>query len=74
MAAFMTEAEMAGLITCPVSQPVDWPQARARLRQLMNWPTYPQLVLRVGWPAGHRDAGPAVPRRPLGDVLRPAAD
>jgi nitroreductase len=69
----MLEAAALGLATCPLSQAVDMPVFRSRLKTLMGWATYPQMMVRIG----NRPAGRAAPltlRRPLADVLRHATN
>ena len=69
MMRLMIEAELRGLATCPLSQAVDLLAFRARLRAVMGWPDYPQMMLRLGVPpAGHPPT--ATPRRPVTEVLR----
>jgi nitroreductase len=50
MMRLMIEAEMAGLSSCPLSQAVDMVAFRVRLQTLMDWPDYPQIMLRLGNP------------------------
>jgi len=69
MMRLMIEAELRGVATCPLSQAVDLLAFRARLRAVMGWPDYPQMMLRLGVaPAG--DHPSATPRRPVTEVLR----
>lgn len=69
MMRLMVEAELRGVATCPLSQAVDLLAFRTRLRAVMGWPDYPQMMLRLGVaPAGHLP--PATPRRPVAEVLR----
>jgi nitroreductase len=61
-------AERAGLASCPLSQPVDLPAGRARLRTLLSWEQYPQMLVRIGVPlAGSRP--PLTPRRPVDGLV-----
>ncbi|MFL6072105.1 MAG: hypothetical protein ACJ73S_01660, partial [Mycobacteriales bacterium] len=53
----LVTAERLGLAAAPLTQVTDWPVWRSRLRGLMDWPGYPQTVLRLGWPP----AGPPAP-------------
>ncbi|MFL6072713.1 MAG: Acg family FMN-binding oxidoreductase [Mycobacteriales bacterium] len=70
LAAVLVEAEMIGLAASPVSQPVDWPVWRYRLRQLMGWSDCPQMILRLGWrPEDQNRDHPLTGRRPVGDIL-----
>lgn len=68
MMRLMIEAELGGIASCPLSQSIDLLSFRARLRTLMSWPGYPQMMLRLGQkPAA--TAAPLTPRRPVGEVL-----
>jgi hypothetical protein len=53
----LVTAESLGVAAAPLTQVTDWPVWRSRLRGLMDWPGYPQTVLRLGWPP----AGPPAP-------------
>jgi hypothetical protein len=66
----LLEAELAGLSAQPFTQPVDWPGRRSQLRAVMDWVTYPQFLLRVGYP-GHAAATSPTPRRAVDEVLLP---
>ncbi len=69
MLRLMLEAELAGLSCCPLSQAVDMPVFRRRLKTLMGWPSYPQMMLRLGSrPSG--TPAPLTRRRPLAEVFR----
>jgi len=69
MMRLMVEAERLGLATCPLSQAVDLLAFRARLRTVMGWADYPQMLLRLGI-APSTAPPPPTPRRPVTDVLR----
>jgi nitroreductase len=69
MMRLMVEAELNSLACCPLSQSIDMLAFRTRLQTLMGWTQYPQMMLRLGRPAGGI-AAPLAPRRPLEDVLR----
>ncbi len=71
LSAVLLDATEAGLATCPLSQPLEVPGARALLRDdVLGGTLTPQLVLRVGWaPSG--PPLPATPRRPVDEVLGP---
>jgi nitroreductase len=64
MMRLMLQAERAGLATCPLSQVVDLVASRARIRTLMGWSGYPQMMLRVGYPPPG-----CAPRWPVTDQL-----
>lgn len=64
----MIAAEMAGISSCALSQSIDMLAFRERLRTLMAWDDYPQMMLRLGpRPAG--EPAPYAPRRPVDEVL-----
>jgi hypothetical protein len=63
------EAERRGLASSAVTQAIDLPGVRDRLRALMDWPDHPQMILRVGWPPAGAAATPATPRRPVAELL-----
>lgn len=68
MMRVMLEAELLDLASCPLSQAVDMLAFRTRLRTLMSWTEYPQMMLRIGhWPA--EPPAPLAPRRPVDAVL-----
>jgi nitroreductase len=69
MMRLMLEAELRGLVTCPLSQAVDLVAFRSRIRTLMGWQGYPQMMLRIGYPAADALPTPRTPRRPVADVL-----
>lgn len=72
MMRLMIAAEMAGISSCALSQSIDMLAFRERLRTLMAWNDYPQMMLRLGpRPAG--EPAPLAPRRPVDDVLTVAA-
>jgi nitroreductase len=62
------KAERLGLATSAMTQALDLPGVRSRVRTLMSWPDHPQMILRVGWPP-MADATPRTPRRPVAAVL-----
>jgi len=62
------EAERLGLASSALTQGIDLPGVRARMRALMSWPDHPQMILRIGWPTSD-PAPPSTPRRPVTDVL-----
>jgi nitroreductase len=62
------DAERLGLATSAMTQALDLPGVRSRVRTLMSWPDHPQMILRVGWPPA-ADASPRTPRRPVAAVL-----
>lgn len=65
-------ATLAGLATTPLSQPVEVGGSRLELRrQVLRRPDYPQLLIRLGWPASRAEELPVTPRRDLRSVLLP---
>jgi nitroreductase len=67
-ARISVEAERLGLASSAMTQALDLPAVRERLRMLMGWPDHPQMVLRVGRPQPG-DIPPPTGRRPLSAVL-----
>jgi nitroreductase len=57
----------AGLASSQLNQPVEIPPLRQRLRDELRLGGWPQVVLRLGYPAG--PLPPPTPRRPATDVL-----
>jgi len=69
MMRLMLAADMAGLVTCPLSQAVDFAAFRTRVQGLMGWIGYPQIMLRVGYPGAPTSELVRTPRREPGAVL-----
>ena len=69
MMRLMLAAELAGLVSCPLSQAVDLASFRSRVQGLMGWIGYPQMMLRVGYPSGPQDELGRTPRRGPDAVL-----
>jgi len=69
MMRLMLEAELRGLASCPLSQAVDLVAFRSRIRTLMGWQGFPQMMLRLGYPAPDQPQPAPTPRRPVADVL-----
>jgi nitroreductase len=65
----LLHATTAGLAASPLTQALDWPATRTRLRGRLSLVGHPQMLLRLGYPP---DAPPAAVsgRRPVGDVFR----
>ena len=68
MMRLMVQAELEGIASCPLSQSVDLLAFRTRLRTLMGWTGYPQMMLRLGERPAEPPA-PLTPRRPVSEVL-----
>lgn len=69
MMRLMIEAELMGLSSCALSQAVDMLDFRARLRALMSWASYPQMMVRLG-PRPDGAAAPMTSRRSVDDMLQ----
>ena len=65
----LLQATAAGLAASPLTQALDWPATRERLRERLRLVGYPQMLLRMGYPAPET-AVVASGRRPVGEVLR----
>ncbi len=73
LARVLLVATAAGLAASPLTQALDWPATRARLRSRLSLIGHPQMLLRMGYP---QEGVPVATsgRRPVGEVLTPAAD
>ncbi|GAA3092118.1 hypothetical protein GCM10010464_64790 [Pseudonocardia yunnanensis] len=68
--AVLLAATQLGLVTTPFSQAFELHSSPQRLRRdVLRIPEYPQLLIRVGWPASGATELPATPRRSLCSVL-----
>ncbi|GAA5162347.1 NAD(P)H nitroreductase [Pseudonocardia eucalypti] len=68
--AVLLTATRAGLATTPLSQAIETSVSRRELRHsVLRVSAYPQLVVRIGWPASRAAELPPTPRRDLGSVL-----
>ena len=56
-----------GLVASPITQPLELPAFRARLRAALSLTGFPQMVLRAGYPAG--SGSPRTTRRDIPEVL-----
>jgi hypothetical protein len=65
----LLDATVAGLAASPLTQALDWPDTRQRMRSRLSLIGHPQMLLRLGYPSTP-DAGPPSGRRPVQDVLR----
>lgn len=65
LAKVLLTATTAGLEASMISQPIEVPAARDRLRRSLSRTGYPQLTLRFGYGTPGRPA----PRRAVDDVL-----
>lgn len=63
-------ATAAGLASCPITEPLEVADTRARVAEdVFGADGYPQMLLRIGWAPINADPLPATPRRELGDVV-----
>ncbi|NYJ07930.1 Acg family FMN-binding oxidoreductase [Petropleomorpha daqingensis] len=61
-------ATAEGLVASPLTQALDWPATRTRLRQRLSLIGHPQMLLRMGYPPA--GLAPSVTgRRPVAEVL-----
>jgi nitroreductase len=67
LARVLLLATAAGLAASPLTQALDWPATRTRMRQRLSLVGHPQFLLRMGYPPD--DAGAVSGRRPVEDVL-----
>jgi hypothetical protein len=62
-------ATAAGVAASPLTQALDWPATRTRMKSRLSLVGHPQMMLRMGYPPD--SVGQAVSgRRPVADVLR----
>jgi nitroreductase len=64
----LLQATAEGLAASPLTQALDWPATRTRLRSRLSLVGYPQMLLRMGYPSAKE--APRAGRRPVADVLR----
>jgi nitroreductase len=62
-------ATAEGLAASPLTQALDWPATRARLRSRLSLVGHPQMLLRMGYPP-EAPAAAVSGRRPVDEVLR----
>lgn len=68
--AVLLAATQTGLATTPLSQALEVESSRHELQhEVLHTTAYPQLIIRVGWPATGAAELPATPRRDLRTVL-----
>ncbi|MFW3169167.1 hypothetical protein [Geodermatophilus sp. CPCC 206100] len=61
-------ATVEGVAASPLTQALDWPATRTRLRSRLSLVGYPQMLLRMGYPS--TGDAPHSGRRPVAEVLR----
>jgi hypothetical protein len=64
----LLRATTEGVAASPLTQALDWPATRTRMRSRLSLVGYPQMLLRMGYPSTQGSAHSG--RRPVGDVLR----
>lgn len=68
LARVLLQATVAGLAASPLTQALDWPATRTRLRSRLSLVGHPQMLLRMGYP--QEGTAPARSgRRPVDEVL-----
>ncbi len=65
-------ATSAGVAASPLTQALDWPATRTRMRSRLSLVGHPQMLLRMGYPR-EGAAIAASGRRPVAEVLRPGS-
>ncbi|WP_405166685.1 NAD(P)H nitroreductase [Nocardia sp. NBC_01499] len=72
LSAVLLTATNVGLATCALTEPLEIPELRQRIRVgVLDDLAYPQAVIRIGWASADAVALPVAPRRALADVLDP---
>ncbi|WP_433664602.1 Acg family FMN-binding oxidoreductase [Nocardia sp. CA-128927] len=72
LSAVLLTATNVGLATCVLTEPLEIPELRQRIRVgVLDERAYPQAVIRIGWASADVAALPVASRRPLADVLDP---
>jgi hypothetical protein len=68
--AVLLEATVIGLATCPISLPIEVPEARQMLRSaIFGGACHPHLIVRVGWAHVNQQPPPPTPRLRLESVF-----
>jgi hypothetical protein len=65
----LLHATVEGLAASPLTQALDWPATRTRLRQRLSLVGHPQMLMRMGY-LPETPAGAVSGRRPVGEVFR----
>jgi len=63
----LLQVTVAGLAASPLTQALDQPWARNRLSHRLSLVGHPQMLLRIGYPAGEAATSG---RRPVAEVLQ----
>jgi nitroreductase len=69
LSAVLLECTMAGLATCPLTHITEMEASRDIIRDLIDKPAMPQVLIRVGTAPDAEKATPPTPRRPVTEVL-----
>ncbi|BDT87318.1 Acg family FMN-binding oxidoreductase [Nocardia cyriacigeorgica] len=73
LSAVLLTATNVGLASCALTEPLEIPAQRERIRSdMLNGTCYPHAFIRVGWAPTSNEPIPATPRRPVEDLLYPA--
>ncbi|WP_158545944.1 nitroreductase family protein [Blastococcus sp. TF02A-30] len=68
LARVLLQATAAGLAASPLTQALDWPATRTRMRSRLSLVGHPQMLLRMGYPQ-EGPSGAHSGRRPVAEVL-----
>jgi nitroreductase len=72
MSAVLLTATNVGLATCVLTEPLEIPKLRSRVRmQVLGDSVYPQAIIRIGWIPTSAPPLPATYRRAVEEVLDP---
>ena len=63
----LLRATTEGVAASQLTQALDWPVTRTRMRSRLSLVGYPQMLLRMGYPSERGSARSG--RRPIGEVL-----
>ncbi|MRH87607.1 NAD(P)H nitroreductase [Nocardia sp. SYP-A9097] len=70
--AVLLSATAFGLATCPLTEPLELPRLREKIRaDILGGFGHPQLMIRMGWAVSSAAAISPSPRLPLQEVVRP---
>ncbi|MFE6922443.1 Acg family FMN-binding oxidoreductase [Nocardia sp. NPDC057663] len=73
MSAVLLTAANIGLASCALTEPLEIPEQREKIRsQMLNGTSYPQAFIRVGWAPTSNEPLAETPRRPVEDLLVPS--
>ncbi|WP_280469074.1 Acg family FMN-binding oxidoreductase [Nocardia cyriacigeorgica] len=72
LSAVLLTATNIGLASCALTEPLEIPAQRAKIRSdMLGGTCYPQAFIRVGWAPTSNEPIPATPRRPVAELLYP---